>query len=210
MTGLSRWGGASCNHCSKKNSVSPSRASRSRFGFPGEIIHKDQQIEVCDLSDLPSAIAGSKLKQLIKIKSGVSRQGGGSTTMVARLTHARLFGTDSPYEDRSKEDLVKDMRKIEREYRNQDEHYLFEEHAERLQLVVLNQGDEPIRDASVSIVMPNHAEFYVAQNLPKIPRGRQVHRSDPGRTRGLPVRYVERQRSTGVRQARRYSARRVY
>lgn len=139
------------------------------LGFPGEIIHKDRRIEVRDLSHLPSAIAGSKLRQLIEIKNGVSSRGGGSTTMVARLTHARLFGTDSPYEDRSKEELVEAMRQIEREYRNQDEHYLFEENAEQLQLVVLNQGEEAIRDASLSIVMPNHAEFHVAQNLPKLP-----------------------------------------
>ena len=140
------------------------------IGFPGEIIHKDQRIQVRDLSALPSAMAGSKLRQLIEIKNGVSSRGGGSTTMVARLTHARLFGTDSPYEDRSKEELLKEMRQIERQYQNQDEHYLFEENAEELQLVVLNQGEEPIRDASLSIVLPNHAEFYVARNLPKLPR----------------------------------------
>ncbi|MDX1509045.1 MAG: ATP-binding protein [Woeseiaceae bacterium] len=139
-------------------------------GFPGDIIHKDHRVPVRDLSQLPSAIAGAKLRQLIEIKNGVSRRGGGSTTMVARLTHARLFGTDSPYEDRSSEELLRDMRQLEREYRDQDEHYLFEEHAEQLQLVVLNQGEEPIRDASVSIVMPNHAEFHVAPSLPKLPK----------------------------------------
>lgn len=140
------------------------------IGFPGEIIHKDHRIPVRDLAELPSALAGAKLKQLIDIKNGVSSRGGGSTTMVARLTHARLFGTDSPYEDRTKEELMQEMRQIEREYQNQDEHYLFEENAEQLQLVVLNQGEEPIRDASVSIVIPNHADFYVARNLPKLPR----------------------------------------
>jgi len=137
------------------------------IGFPGEIIHKDHRVDVCDLSDLPSAIAGAKLKQLIEIKDGISMAG--SSTMVARLTHARLFGTDSPYEERSKEELVEEMRQIERQYRNQDEHYLFEEHARQVQIVVYNQGDEIIRDASLSIVMPNHAEFYVARTLPMIP-----------------------------------------
>ncbi len=143
-------------------------ATSIEIGFPGEIIHKDHQIEVCDLSDLPSAIAGSKLKQLLEIKSDTRRSG--STTMVARLTHARLFGTDNPYEDRSKEELVKEMQQIERRYQNQDEYFLFEERAREIQLVVYNQGDETIRDASLSIVMPNHAEFHVARNLPKIPR----------------------------------------
>jgi len=152
------------------------------IGFPGEIIHKDHRVDVCDLSDLPSAIAGAKLKQLIEIKDGISMAG--SSTMVARLTHARLFGTDSPYEERSKEELVEEMHQIERQYQNQDEHYLFEEHARQVQIVVYNQGDEIIRDASLSIVMPNHAEF-------------------------LPVREYGRRRRAGIQQTWRYSAGRV-
>jgi hypothetical protein len=37
-------------------------------------------------------------------------------------------------------------------------------------MVVYNQGDEPIIDASLSLVMPNHNAFYVADKLPKLPR----------------------------------------
>ena len=136
------------------------------IGFPGEIIHKKRKIPVCDLSQLPSAIATAKLKQLIKIKSGMKSSG--STTMVARLTHARLFGTDSPYEDRSPEELAAEMRQIRQRYRSQDEHYLFEQHSESLQFVIYNQGDEIIRDASLSLVMPNHAAFYIASHLPRV------------------------------------------
>ena len=136
------------------------------FGFPGEIIHKDRKIAVCDLAQLPSAVATAKLKQLIDIKSGMKSSG--STTMVARLTHARLFGTDSPYEDRSPDELAAEMRQIRQRYRSQDEHYLFEQHSQELQFVIYNQGDEIIRDASLSLVMPNHAAFYVASQLPGI------------------------------------------
>lgn len=136
------------------------------IGFPGEIIHKDRKIAVCDLAQLPSAVATAKLKQLIDIKSGMKSSG--STTMVARLTHARLFGTDSPYEDRSPDELAAEMRQIRQRYRSQDEHYLFEQHSQELQFVIYNQGDEIIRDASLSLLMPNHAAFYVASQLPKI------------------------------------------
>lgn len=139
------------------------------IGFPGEIIHKDRKIAVCDLAQLPSAVATAKLKQLIDIKSDMKSSG--SSTMVARLTHARLFGTDSPYEDRSPDELAAEMRQIRQRYRNQDEHYLFEQHSQQLQFVIYNQGDEIIRDASLSLVMPNHAAFYVASQLPKILKG---------------------------------------
>ena len=136
------------------------------IGFPGEIIHKDRKIAVCDLSELPSAVATAKLKQLLDIKNGMKLPG--STSLVARLTHARLFGTDRPYEDRSPNELASEMRQIRHRYRGQDEHYLFEQHSEKLQFVIYNQGDEAIRDASLSLVLPNHVAFYVASQLPKL------------------------------------------
>jgi hypothetical protein len=61
---------------------------------------------------------------------------------------------------------IKDLRK---KYRDPDNHFLFESNAEKLQMIVYNQGEEPIIDASLSLIMPNHKSFYVADSLPKIP-----------------------------------------
>ncbi len=135
------------------------------IGFPGDIIHKDYSVKTCDLSQLPSAEASNKLDQLISIQN--SSRNTGSTTVMARLTHARLFGADDPYIDRSPEQLMQEMSELRVKYRDQDSHFLFETRAERMQLVVYNQGNEPIIDASLSLVMPNHNSFYVADNLPK-------------------------------------------
>ena len=148
-----------------KDSVS---AANVEIGFPGDIIHKDTKIATCNLDKLPSLIASSKLHELIEAKSRVHASA--ANTMVARLTHARLFGSDSPYEERSTEEIMGEMRELERRYRNHDNYFLFEEHATPLQLVVYNQGAEEIRDASLSLVMPNHNDFHVATQLPKIPR----------------------------------------
>jgi len=143
-------------------------AANIEIGFPGDIIHKDQKLETFSISNLPSAVASSKLHELIEAQSRVHAST--SNTAVARLTHARLFGTDSPYEDRSTEDIMTEMRQIERRYRDHDDYFLFEEHTTRLQLVVYNQSEEPIRDASLTLIMPNHNAFHVATRLPKIPR----------------------------------------
>ena len=140
-------------------------ATTIEIGFPGEIIHKDQKLPTCDLSDLPSLVAGAKLGQLIKVKRKTKFSG--SATIVSRLTHARLFGSDSPYEDKTPDELAAEIQQIERQYRNQDEQFLYEKNGEKMQLVVYNQGNEPIRDASLSLVMPNHMAFYVASHLPK-------------------------------------------
>ena len=143
-------------------------AEQIEIGFPGEIIHKDQPLPVCDLGQLPSAVASAKLQEMLSIKSG--RAAPGSTSMLARLTHARLFGSDNPYEDRSKEELLDEMRRIGEQYAPHDAHFLFEQNARPVQLVVFNQGDEPIRDASISMVMPNHSNLHVASELPARPR----------------------------------------
>lgn len=145
------------------------------IGFPGEIIHKDLSLPACDLAELPSAIATAKLEKLIEVKRGA--RASGSTTMLARLTHARLFGTDSPYEERSAEDLVAELHEVRLQYEAADNHFLFEKHRHDLQLVVYNQGDEPIRDASLSLVMPNSTAFHVATRLPPVlEEGRYIER----------------------------------
>lgn len=144
-------------------------AGSIEIGFPGEIIHKDHKMPTCDLSELPSLVAGVKLRQLIKVKSDMKFSG--STTIVARLTHARLFGSDSPYQDKTADELAAEMQQIERQYRNHDEQFLYEKNGENMQLVVYNQGDDSIRDASLSLVMPNHMAFHVASHLPKLEKG---------------------------------------
>lgn len=87
--------------------------------------------------------------------------------MVARLTHARLYGTEDPYIDRSPEDILIELTQIRNKYRHQDNDFLFGDHSERLQMVVYNQGEEPIIDASLAFALPNHNALYVAEGPPK-------------------------------------------
>lgn len=138
------------------------------IGFPGDIIHKELRVETCNLEQLPSAVANAKLHELIDAKDRV--QATASTSRLARLTYARLFGTDIPYEDRSTDDILAEMEQLEERYRDEDESFLFEDRAAKVQLVVFNQNEEPIRDASITLVMPNPDGFHVASQLPKIRR----------------------------------------
>ena len=133
-------------------------------GFPGEIVHKNLDIATTDLSSLPSAIAAAKLRQMADVYSSPSNHG--STTVLARLTHARLFGADSPYEAKSSTELQQEINDIEHKHRDSDERFLYGENGNDIQLVIYNQGDQPIEDASLSLVLPNHNAFFVAQKLP--------------------------------------------
>jgi len=140
-------------------------ADRIEIGFPGEIIHKDLRLGTTDLSQRPSALASSKLKQMAELHTQSTKSG--STTVMVRLTHARLFGSDNPYEIRSASDLLAEMEQIEKRHADDDAHFLYETHCNNVQLVVLNQGDGAISDASLTLVLPNHNSFYVASQLPK-------------------------------------------
>jgi hypothetical protein len=160
-------------------------AANIEIGFPGDIIHKDLNVMTHSFAQLPSAVASSKLLELIEAKKQVAASA--SNTIVARLTHARLFGTDSPYEERSTEEILAEMRQNERRYRHQDAHFLFEERATLVQLVLLNQGNEALRDASLTLVLPNHNAFHVATELPRIPRDDRFIERTPSEQAGYPA-----------------------
>ncbi len=143
-------------------------AASIEIGFPGEIIHKDLKVATCSLAKLPSAVASERLRELIEAKHQIHTST--TNTAVARLTHARLFGADIPYEKRSTAAIKSEISQSDDEYRDHDEHFLFEEHATAIQLVVCNQGDTTINDVALRLVMPNHDAFHVASHLPKLPR----------------------------------------
>ena len=151
-------------------------SSDIEVGFPGDIIHKDLKVPTCNLAERPSAVAIGKLQQLLDIQE--KARNSGSTTVMARLTHARLFGSDDPYVERTPEELLAEMNSVRHEYGDQDDEFLFESRAQKIQMVVYNQGEEAIRDASLGIVLPNHNVFHVAERLPRVQnRGKFVDRS---------------------------------
>lgn len=74
--------------------------------------------------------------------------------------------------------LMEEMAQIKQKHQDDDQLFLFEQNAQKLQFVIYNQGEEPIQNASLSLVMPNHSAFYVASRLPKLARnGRYVDRT---------------------------------
>lgn len=135
------------------------------IGFPGEIIHKEYTLPTCDLSNMPSALASAKLEEMLNIRKRPTKKG--STTMVARLAHARLYGAEDPYVDRSPTGILQELGQVGEKYKDEDKHFLFHENARKMQLVVYNQGEEPVVDASLTLVLPNHSACHIADELPR-------------------------------------------
>ena len=146
-------------------------AQNIEVGFAGEISHKTLTLPSCDLSQLPSALAAGKLEQLVKIQ--MDTKDSGSSTVMARLVHARLYGSDDPYVSRTPDELMQEMEKIRHKYRNHDRHFLFETQGEEIQIVVCNRGEEPIVNASIALVLPKDNELYIADRLPKVPHNEE-------------------------------------
>jgi hypothetical protein len=74
------------------------------IGFPGEIIHKQISLPTCDLSQMPSALASKKLEEMLRICKEAGSTG--TPTIVARLTHARLYGAQEPFIEVSPEEIA--------------------------------------------------------------------------------------------------------
>lgn len=90
----------------------------------------------------------------------------GSTSMVARLAHARLYGSDEPYVSRSPEELMLELDQVGFKYAEQDREFLFGANAQTIQTQIFNHGSEPITNATLVLVLPRDDEFLVARRVP--------------------------------------------
>ena len=132
------------------------------IGFAGDIVHKVLALPTSDLAQLPSRVASAKLREL----QAAQRGGHGATTRLVRLTHARLFGAERPYEDRTADQLDHEVRAIGEQYRDADARFLFSDAAHPVQLVVANQGEETLKDVSLKISLPRHEAIHVIEQPP--------------------------------------------
>ena len=135
-------------------------SERIEVGFAGEMLLQHLALGVCDVNGLPSAVAADKVRQLLEVKN--KSMGSGNTTMMARLTHARVYGAANPYEDQSAETLNAELSDITTRHRLDDQRFLFEDNGADLQIRVFNQSESAIEEASFRLVLPNLEQLYVA------------------------------------------------
>lgn len=146
-----------------QNSVS---ANNIEVGFAGEVIRKDLQLVCRDLTELPSMLAAAKIDGLIQAQ--LETKGSGEDSLMARMIHARLFGSDDPYVSRSPEELLLEKGQIRSRYALEDRKYMFGNGAGRIQTVVYNQSDEAILDASLVMLVPKADELHIADRPPEV------------------------------------------
>ncbi len=140
-----------------------------QIGFDGPVVNSDIRLPITEFEKLPSAMARTKIQQLIDMLSNAADTG--ASSRIGRLGQARLFGTDGAYDKKSIPELLVDLQHVDEAYHEHDLNYLFEKNGTRLQLVVLNQGDTALKSASLMLAMPRHDAFRVADKLPRVMQG---------------------------------------
>jgi len=134
-------------------------------------------IAIPDRSALPSQIAVRKLKQSVEARRSARSMLGHHDTGIARLVHARLHGNDVPFDPSGTATLVEEFRSAKSAYRDADEHYLYEQRAIRLNLVLCNNGEETLRGAVLELSLPRVPGFDVADRIHHAP-GDEVARRE--------------------------------
>lgn len=148
------------------------------IGFDGNMLAQEMNVATADEQMLPSKDAKEKLTTLIDAKEA---KGGPAdeNTFITRLTHARLFGADQPYQSHSVSELRNELENLVERYRERDDYFRFEQSGQKLNLAMVNTSDQELKGASIALMLPRASKFLLAKRVPLNPasetRGRKVY-----------------------------------
>ena len=158
-----------------------------RIGFHGDEPIKRLTLPALALDELPSELAAEQLTSLLKARDQTRDVLGRTETQMSRLTHAKLYGMDVPFKKRSDDSLEMALKNVEGDFREADEHYMYEERSHKLNLIVVNDGDTNLHNAVLKISLPRMEGMDVADRIytedeaepapegyPRIERGRRT------------------------------------
>ena len=144
------------------------RASRQapvRVGLGDDIDCEMLELSVPDTSNPPSKQALRKIEQAIAAKKAAQQMLGRDDTAMARLVHARLYGSDVPFTARGMETLVEGFNAVEAEHKPADLFYLFEQQAIKLNLIIQNIRRDTLSGTAIEINFPRAEGFDIADHL---------------------------------------------
>jgi hypothetical protein len=146
----------------------PLFAGKIEVGFDGDMLSQEQSVQTVDSNHLPSFQARAKLQTLIEAKEQAGTPAD-ENTFITRLTHARLFGADQPYQSHSVNELRQELDKLQDRYQDADEYFRFVEKGHKLNLALVNRSEQEIQAASIAVMVPKAARFRVALRKPGNP-----------------------------------------
>ena len=133
---------------------------RIEIGFAGNAIAKERRVPTVDLSQRPSELARGKIGQFMNALESAS--GTGATSVVQRLNHARIFGTEKPYQKRSQQQLMGEFADVGDEMWHEDQDFLFHRHGQFLDIAVLTTGEEALLNITFTLSVPRVDGLHIA------------------------------------------------
>ncbi len=137
-------------------------------GFDGNMLSQEMTVNTADAELLPSKDAKEKLTTLIEAKEAKGAIAD-ENTFITRLTHARLFGADQPYQSHSVSELRKELDNLAERYRDHDDYFRFEQHGQKVNLALVNQSEQELKGASIALMVPRASKFLLARRAPVNP-----------------------------------------
>lgn len=153
------------------------KLTKNNFDGKIDLFFKDTNsnlkvISAIDELQYPSDIAAEKIQKLIRQKEKDSRSENDLTGLRIKSFPSVLGYTS--YEERDLETLKKNLKDIKETYREEDLHYLFEQKGEKINIIILNNGDKYLEDASIQIKIKKDEGFAIADRIYEKPIQRNI------------------------------------
>lgn len=137
--------------------------------FSGSAQSQEIILPVAYEIELPSEKAAKKIQAIIDAKKSLSQQPSEQFSFSKYIPAISFPGTSVPYEQRSIEELERNLVNIKETYREDDYYEFFELRSHKLNITIINEGDEYIEDATFQIDINKVAGFLVLDKIYKKP-----------------------------------------
>ena len=145
--------------------------AKIKIGFHAPSMPKEIALPAIGKLALPSERAAEKIRSILKEREQPPPQG--ELSLSRHLIESGVFPgsllNPPPYEHRSTKNLRENLEKVKDSYRKDDLYELYEVHGEKINFVVLNEGESYVEDASIDVKIPRLDGLRVAQQIHQMP-----------------------------------------
>ena len=152
----------------------PAPAAGVLVGFPGRVPQEELVLPILSLTELPSEVAGARIRKLLEAKEAAKEVFGRTETGIDRLVHAQVFSGDVPYERHSEDSLARRLNQTPEHNAAADEYYELEVRAHKLNLVLVNVGESPVEGATLVLGFPRLEGVGIAERIVLAPGADQA------------------------------------
>ena len=138
-----------------------------QLSFSGYI--SSQEIELMAISEikLPSQRAAEKIKSIIKEKKQLAKM---KTPFGLQLGIPAYPLAPIPYEQRTLEELQKNLKVVGQTYHDDDRYEYFELNSHKINISILNEGHKYIEDASIQLQIKKIQGLFIADKVYEKPK----------------------------------------